>query len=223
MSARRRPQEAKWVNTRIRSSAAKTDSTISSRRASLPGSSLEWSPVVAVGGRVVADLLERGDGGEDRSLLRLTDSGLVGDVGDELVEHGLVEPDLLGGHRAVVELVDLVGELGCDLRLVLGASEQQDPVQCSQGGLAVARQLGDERRSGADEARVGEVQDGPQIAEPVLDRCAGEREAGPGGIRRSCWAVSLVGFLIACASSSTTVPQRTRRARRCRGRRWRRW
>ena len=35
-SARRRPHVAKWVNTRIRSPAAKTDSTISSRRASLP-------------------------------------------------------------------------------------------------------------------------------------------------------------------------------------------
>ena len=128
---------------------------------------------------MVADLLERGDGGEDRPLLRLTDGGLGGDVGDELVEHGLVQPDLLGGHRAVVELVDLVGELGGDFGLALGASEQQNPVQRSQRAVAVARQLGDERRPGADEARVGEVQDGPQIAEPVLDRCAGECEAGP--------------------------------------------
>ena len=29
------------------------------------------------------------------------------------------------------------------------------------------------------------------------------------GMRRSCWAVSLAGFLIACASSSTNVPQLT--------------
>ena len=35
-SARRRPHVAKWVKIRIRSPAAKTDSTISSRRASLP-------------------------------------------------------------------------------------------------------------------------------------------------------------------------------------------
>ena len=35
-AARRRPHVAKWVNTRIRSSAAKTASTISSRRASFP-------------------------------------------------------------------------------------------------------------------------------------------------------------------------------------------
>ena len=113
--------------------------------------------------------------------LPLAGGARVGDVSDEFVEHGLVEPDLLGGHRAVVELVDLVGELRCDLRLALGAAEQQDPVQRMQGGFAVARQLGDERRPGADEARVGEVQDGPQVAEPVLDRCAGEREASSSG------------------------------------------
>ena len=143
----------------------------------LAGSSGERPAVVAVGGRVVADLLERGDRGEDRALLRLAAGVGVGDVGDELVEHGLVEPDLLGGHRAVVELVDLVGKLGGDLGLALGAAEQQEPVQRSQGALAVARHLGDERRPGADEAGVGEVEDRPQVAEAVLDRRAGEREA----------------------------------------------
>ena len=180
-SARRRPHVAKWVNTRTRSPAANTDSTISSRRASLPGSAGERLPVVAVRGRVVADLLERGDRGEDRALLRLELAGVAGHVRDELVEHRLVEPDLLGRHRAVVELVDLVGQLGGDLGLGLRAAEQQDAVQRPQRGLAVARHLGDERRPRADEAGVGEVEDRPQVAEPVLDRRAGEREAGAGG------------------------------------------
>ena len=40
--------------------------------------------------------------------------------------------------------------------------------------------LRDERRPRADEARVGEVEDRPQVAEPVLDRRAGEREPGAG-------------------------------------------
>ena len=71
--------------------------------------------------------------------------------------------------------------------------------------VAVARQLRDELRPRADEAGVGEVEDRPEVAEAVLDRRAGERDArARAGMRRSCCAVSLAGFLIACASSSTT-------------------
>ena len=165
---------------RIRSPAANTDSTISSSRASLPGPSGQRLPVVAICGGVVADLLQRGDGGEDRALLRLGEHIGVGHVRDEIVEHRLVEPDLLGGHRAVVELVDLVGQLGRDFRFGLRATEQQQTVQRSECRLAVARHLGDERWARTDEARVGEVEDGPQVAEPVLDRGAGERETGLG-------------------------------------------
>ena len=105
----------------------------------------------------------------------------VGDLGDELVEHGLVEADLLGGHRAVVELVDLVRELGGDLGLALGAPEQQDPVERPQGGLAVAGHLGDERRPRPDEARIGEVEDRPEVADAVLDRRAGQRQPRASG------------------------------------------
>ncbi len=79
--------------------------------------------------------------------LAFADAVGIGDVGDELVEHRLVEPDLLGRHRAVVELVDLVGKLGGDLRLALRPAEQQDAVQRPEGGFAVARHLGDERRT----------------------------------------------------------------------------
>ena len=104
----------------------------------------------------------------------------IRDVGDELVEHRLVEADLLGRHRAVIELVDLVGQFGRDLRLALRPAEQQDAVQRPQGGFAVARHLGDERRTRPDEAGVGEIEDRPQVAEPVLDRRAGERDARAG-------------------------------------------
>ena len=64
------------------------------------------------------------------------------------------EPDLLGRHRAVVELVDAVGQLGGHDRLGLRATEHEDPVERSQRRLAVAGELGDERRSRADEAGV---------------------------------------------------------------------
>ena len=98
----------------------------------------EGQVVVLVRGGVVADLLERGDGGEDLALAGLGTVGQV--VGEhELVEHRLVEADLLGGHRAVVELVDLVGQLGGDLGLGLGATEHEDAVERPQrafGGRA---------------------------------------------------------------------------------------
>ena len=108
----------------------------------------ERLPVVAIRGRVVADLLERGDGREDRALLGLAERRGIGHVCDELVEHRLVQPDLLGCHRAVVELVDLVGKLGGDFWLGLGAAEQQHAVQRPQRCFAVARHLGDERTVG---------------------------------------------------------------------------
>ena len=89
----------------------------------------ERAVVVLVRGRVVADLLERGDRREDLALARLLARRRASVAGDELVEHRLVQADLLGRHRAVVELVDLVGQLGRDLRLGLGAAEHEDAVE----------------------------------------------------------------------------------------------
>src|SRR3546814_7073653 len=76
----------------------------------LAGATGEGPTVVLVVGRVVADLLQGGDGREDRALLR-TVAALSG-VDDEAVEHRLVEADLLGRHGAVVELVDAAGQPG---------------------------------------------------------------------------------------------------------------
>ena len=128
-----------------------------------------------VRGLMVADLLERGDRGEDLPLARCLAFGELG-TGDELVEHGLVEPDLPGCHCAVVELVDLVGELFGDLRFGLGASEHEDAVQRAHRvlgldarGAAVTRETRDELRSVADEPGVDEVEDGPEVAEAVLE------------------------------------------------------
>ncbi len=77
----------------------------------------------------------------------------------------------------MVELVDLVGQLSGHFRLGLRAPEEQDAVERLQRGLAVARHLRDERRPRTDEARVGEVEDGPEIGDPVLDGRTGERQA----------------------------------------------
>ena len=46
---------------------------------------------------------------------------------------------------------------------------------------AVAREPGDELRPVADETRVHEVEDRPEVAEAVLDRRSREREPGAGG------------------------------------------
>src|SRR5437879_5632588 len=126
---------------------------------------------------MVADLLERSDGRENGPLLGFAVTIAIGLL-DQVVEHRLVETDLLYRHRAVIELVDLVGQLCCDFGLGLGAAEEQNAVQRSEGNLAIAGHLRDERRPRSDEAGIREVENGPQVTEPVLDRRAGERESG---------------------------------------------
>ena len=82
--------------------------------------------------RVVADLLERRDGGEHRTLaLGRALFGLAG-RDDQAVDDRLVEADLLGGHRTVIELVDAIGQLGGDGGLGLGAAVDQDAVERPQ-------------------------------------------------------------------------------------------
>ena len=113
----------------------------------LSGTPGERAVVVLIRGRMVADLLERGDRREDLTLARLLALGNVGGD-DELVEHRLVQTDLLGCHRAVVELVDPIGQLGRDCRLRLRAPEQQDPVERSQRVLGGARRFAFRARAG---------------------------------------------------------------------------
>ena len=89
---------------------------------------------VEVGGGMVADLLQGGDGGQH---LALAGGAVVRQlVAEQPVDDGLVQADLLGGHAAVVELVDLVGQLGGDQRLGLGAAEDEQTVEGPQGRLA---------------------------------------------------------------------------------------
>ena len=134
--ASRSPHRAKWVKTSIRSPASKTRVDQLLEPGELARAALERSLVVVeVGGRVVADLLEGGDG---RQHLALAGGGVVvvEARAQQIVEHGLVEADLLGRHAAVVELVDLVGQLGGDLGLGLGAAEHEQAVERPQGRLA---------------------------------------------------------------------------------------
>ena len=96
---------------------------------------------------MVADLLQGGDGGQHGALALV--GVAVQAALEQPVDDGLVQPDLLGGHAAVVELVDLVRQLGGDLRLALGAAEDQQSVEGPQGVLlgAAGGRLRARRRS----------------------------------------------------------------------------
>ena len=135
---------------------------------------------------MVADLLERRDRGEHGSVAPRCQR--IGGLREEVVEHRLIEPDLLGGHRAMVEFVDLVREFGGDLRLALRAPEQQQPVERTQSRLGVAGELRDElcsqgpTRPGLVKSRMAHR----SAADPVLDRGAGQRQPCAGGDSAQC-------------------------------------
>ena len=96
----------------------------------------ERPTVVLVRGRVVADLFECGDRREDLTLARFLALGQIG-CGHERVEQRLIHTDLLGRHRAVVELVDLIGKLGRDLGFRLRTAEHEDAVQRAHRGFGL--------------------------------------------------------------------------------------
>ena len=108
----------------------------------LPRTAVQRLVVVLVGRGVVADLFQRGDGRQDRALLHLAVD--PGRLLHERVEDRLVQTDLLLGHRAVVELVDLLRKLGRDLRLELRAAEHEDAVQGTEGRLPLPCELRNE-------------------------------------------------------------------------------
>ena len=101
----------------------------------LPRATGERPVVVLIRRGMVADLLQRGDRREDLAFARLLVLREIR-TGDERVDYRLIHADLFGRHRAVVELVDLVGQLGRDHRLGLRAPEHEDSIErahCSLG------------------------------------------------------------------------------------------
>ncbi len=94
---------------------------------------------------MVADLLERRDRRQDRALLVVGFPARPWSL-IEGVEHGLVEADLFGGHGAVVELVDPVGQFGGDRRFGLGPTEHEDAVEGAECALGPATGAGAGRR-----------------------------------------------------------------------------
>jgi len=67
----------------------------------------ERTTIVFVRGRMVANLFQRRDRGQNRALAGL--SVVARRVGHERIEHCLIQADLFDRHRAVIELVDAIG------------------------------------------------------------------------------------------------------------------
>ena len=148
------------------------------------GTSVETIVISLVVHRMVADLLQRRNRSEHGALALIASLLRFGGGDDEAVDHGLVQPDLLGRHRTVVEFVDAIGEFFRDRRFGLGSAVHEDAIEGTKRAFAVAaclalrrrRELGDERCPGTKQARIRPIHDRPQVAEAVLDRGAGERQ-----------------------------------------------
>ena len=136
---------------------------------------------------MVADLLERGDGGEDLTLARLLALCLapVTSVSSTAwyspICSGVIaqwsSSSIWSGSSAAISGSDFVRRntrMPLSARIASSASAACGPTLTRQPGMNCGR--------GADESGVGEVEDGPEVAEAVLDRRAGERhlQAGVG-------------------------------------------
>ena len=152
-------------------------------------------------GRMVADLLELGEGGKDDRSASHPDV-LVGGV-EQFVDDLLVQRGLLAGESGPGNLLDLVRQLRHELAVGLRTAQYERLRQRPQRGGCLGRhgavvasfdRLGvavTELLARAEHARVGPVENCPQFGETVLDRCSGEGDALTAvqpahGARRSC-------------------------------------
>ena len=144
---------------------------------------LERKIVVLVGGGVVADLLERGDRGEDLTvagLARLPGSAVpVTSVSSSAwyrpICSGVIaqrsSSSIWSGSSSAIAgsaFVRRNTRMPLSARIASSASTR----------AAVVGESRDELRAGTDEPGIGEVEDRPEVAEAVLDRRAGERDPG---------------------------------------------
>ena len=107
----------------------------------------------------------------------------------------VVEPALLGRQLAVDRLLGLRGQLGGDL--LLGAAQDEGPQGAGEEraglrrpGCAARPSVRPKSGEAPEQAGVEELEQAPQLAQVVLDRRAGERQAvaaaqQPGGLAPS--------------------------------------
>src|SRR5690606_10675803 len=107
------------------------------------------------------------------------------DAAKLLVDDGLVERGLLARQRADDLHLVLAGQVLNDTGIALEAPQDEwshDALEaCGHRVVAIAldgeREVAAERTERAKQARVGKLEDRPQLGEAVLDRRTGEREA----------------------------------------------
>ena len=112
-------------------------------------------------------------------------------------------------HLAENRLLRLRRQLRGDL--LLGAAQDERPQRRASSRrvsvVRIARQSAASLKTagGAQHAGIEELEQAPQLAQVILDRCAAERQ--PMVARAAAappWPIRVAAFLIACASSSTT-------------------
>ncbi len=148
----------------------------------LPGPPTDRGAIVQQLGGVVAHLFELGHRGQH--VAAPLDPFGVFDLFHHVGDDGLIQRRLLGGELAVLLDLDLLRQIVDDRRVGLEPAQDVGPRRCAQPfgrfGVPVPldrdRVAGAEAFGGSEQARVEEVHDRPQLGEPVLHRCPGQRD-----------------------------------------------
>ena len=146
-------------------------------------------PLLEVVVGVVADLLERRQQRQD--VAPALEPARTADARHRHVDGRLVERCLLPRERAVDLVLLLLGQVLDDVRVGLETPQHKGAHHLLErlAGLGIAEpldghgELATELTQAAEQAGVGELEDGPELGQPVLDRRAGERDAMVGGNR----------------------------------------
>ena len=134
----------------------------------------------------------------------------VFELADKIVDRLLVERGLLAAQQAERLHFGLVRQVRDDALVGLHAPQDVGAHQLAQRAVGIVRPLGElldeagELLGRSQQSGIDEVEDRPEVAEPVLDRRAGQGDARVGLELLDRLVCLAAGFLIACASSSTT-------------------
>ena len=157
---------------------------------------------------MVADLLQPHEKGQDDApaLYSIDLFELAGQFFHRL----LVKRRLLAAQGAEGFHLGLVGQIGNDALVGLQPSQDIGAHQVAERSVRVMRPVGEAFDEGrkllrrSQQSRIDEVEDRPEVAEPILDGRAGQRNAHVGLSCLTDFVCLAAGFLMACASSSTT-------------------
>jgi len=181
------------------------DQLVESRQ--LAGSACQARTVFQCVCRVVAHLLEPHERGQHQAAS--AHPALLFGVVEELVDDLLIQRCLLFGELGVRDLLDLVGQVGQESLVGFGPAEDERLRHASQPRCGIGVMVTFDWRSelvaelgeAAEQAGVDRVEDGPQFAQPVLDRRASERQLLVGGEGSDClgglcvWVLDHLGFV----------------------------